>query len=302
MSELFLELRNRKETMILKTSNILKGTVAGIIGLSLIAGSVFFIDGSLKTNATEKEMQTKRTSGQKQKLNPSQITNEDKSIVLTKLSDKVWAHTSYNEWNGVKVPHNGLVVTTSKGAVLIDTAWDTVENQSKTEELLKMIKKHLQKKVVMAVVTHAHDDSVGGIQALHNEGIDVRSTLLTAKLAKESGYPSPSPTLDAKPVLKVGDTVIETFYPGEGHSKDNITVWLPQSKILFGGCFVKSLKDTDLGNLADANTEQWDDSIRKVLHKFPDIQTVVPGHGEWGDKSLLFHTIDLINQYNENSK
>lgn len=257
------------------------------------------MDGSMKTNAAEKEIQTASTSGQTKKSVPTQVANKDKSIVLTKLSDKVWAHTSYNVFNGVEVPHNGLVITTSKGAVLIDTAWDTVESQPKTEELLKMIKKHLKKKVVLALVTHAHDDSIGGIQALLNKGIDVRSTLLTAKLAKERGYPSPKPTLDINPVMTVGDTVIEAFYPGEGHSTDNITVWLPQSKILFGGCFVKSLKDKDLGNLSDANTEQWDDSIRKVINKFPHIQTVVPGHGEWGDKSLLFHTIDLIKQHTD---
>lgn len=281
----------------MKTSKILKGAALGIIGLSLITGSMVLTDDSMKTNAAEKEIQTMNTNGQTKKSVPTQVANKDKSIVLTKLSDKVWAHTSYNVFNGVEVPHNGLVITTSKGAVLIDTAWDTVESQPKTEELLKMIKKHLKKKVVLALVTHAHDDSVGGIQALLNEGIDVHSTFLTAKLAKERGYPSPKPTLDVNPVMTVGDTVIEAFYPGEGHSKDNTTVWLPQSKILFGGCFVKSLKDKDLGNLADANIEQWDDSIRKVIDKFPHIQTVVPGHGDWGDKSLLFHTIDLIKQH-----
>ncbi|WP_052807346.1 subclass B1 metallo-beta-lactamase [Risungbinella massiliensis] len=232
---------------------------------------------------------------------PTQITNPDKTIVLTKLNDKVWAHTSYNEWNGTPIPHNGLIVSTSKGVVLVDTAWDTIEDYQKTEELLKMIKKHLKKKVVLALVTHAHDDSIGGIQALLNEGIDVRSTVLTAKLAVEYGYPPPNPTLDAHPVMKVGDTVIEAFYPGEGHSKDNITVWLPQYKILFGGCFIKALGAKDLGNLSDANVEQWDDSVQKVIEKYPNVKTVIPGHGDWGDKSLLFHTMDLIKQYTQNN-
>lgn len=191
----------------------------------------------------------------------------------------------------------GLVVSTSEGVVLIDTAWDTAGNYQKTEELLKMIKKHLKKKVDLALITHAHDDSIGGIEALLNQGIDVRSTLLTAKLAKEYGYPSPNPTLDANPVMKVGDTVVEAFYPGEGHSQDNITVWLPQSEILFGGCFIKSLDATDLGNLSDANVEQWGDSVKKVIKKYPQVKTVVPGHGNWGDRRLLFHTIDLIKQH-----
>jgi metallo-beta-lactamase class B len=124
---------------------------------------------------------------------------------------------------------------------------------------------------------------------------------LTAKLAKEYGYPSPKPTLDVKPVMKVGDTVIEAFYPGEGHSKDNITVWLPQYKLLFGGCLIKSLDAKDLGNLSDANVEQWDDSVKKVIEKYQHVETVVPGHGNWGDKNLLFHTIDLIKQHTHNS-
>jgi hypothetical protein len=77
---------------------------------------------------------------------------------------------------------------------------------------------------------------------------------LTAQLAKEYGYPSLNPALDEKPVIKVGDTILEAYYPGEGHSKDNITVWLPQSKILFRGCFVKALGAKDLGNLSDQTT------------------------------------------------
>jgi metallo-beta-lactamase class B len=238
-----------------------------------------------------------QTIAQSKKSSPIQITNPDKTIVLTKLNDKVWLHTSYNEWNGTTHDHNGLVVTTSKGVVLIDTAWDSLDNYQKTQELLKMIQKHWKKKVVLALVTHAHDDSIGGIQALLNEGIDVRSTLLTAKLAKENGYPVPKPTLDAKPVMKVGDTVIEAFYPGEGHSKDNITVWIPEYKVLFGGCFIKSLNAKDLGNLSDANVEQWDDSVKKVINKYPHVKTVIPGHGNWGDKRLLYHTIDLVHQH-----
>jgi metallo-beta-lactamase class B len=227
----------------------------------------------------------------------SKITNEDKSIVLTKLQNNVWVHTSSNEYQGVKHDHNGLVIVTTKGLVLIDTAWDTVESQQNTKELLQMVENHFKKKVVTAIVTHAHDDSIGGIQELLNRGIDVHSTKLTAELAQQYGYPSPQPTLDANPVLKVGDTVIEAFYPGEGHSKDNITVWLPKTKILFGGCFINALEATELGNINDSNVDQWDDSVQKVIDKYLTVNTVIPGHGQWGDKQLLYHTIDLVNQY-----
>ena len=206
----------------------------------------------------------------------------------------------FNEWNGTIYDHNGLIVLTYKENRFIDTAWDSGGDYQKTEELLRMIKKHFKQKVHLAIVTHAHDDSIGGIQALLNQGIDVHSTKLTAKLAKEYGYPSPRPTLDKKPLLKVGDTVVETYYPGEGHSPDNITVWLPQHKILFGGCLIKSLDAKDLGNTADANIQQWGPSVRKVIKKYPQVKTVIPGHESWGDKKLLFHTLYLIKQHQQN--
>lgn len=272
-----------------------KSIGVGVLSLSLSLGAVFVSDGATQTFAVKDDAHM--LNGKHLKKAPVKITNEDKSIVLTKLQNNVWAHTSSNEFDGVKHDHNGLVVVTSKGLVLIDTAWDTVDSQQNTKELLQLIEKQFKKKVVKAIVTHAHDDSIGGIQELLNRGIDVHSTQLTAELAQQYGYPSPQPTLDANPVLKVGDTVIETFYPGEGHSKDNTTVWLPKEKILFGGCFIKALGATDLGNLADANVDQWDDSVQKVIDKYPAAKTVIPGHGQWGDKQLLYHTIDLVKQY-----
>lgn len=283
----------------LKATKIVKKAGIGFLSLSLCIGSLLISNGSNQTYA--KEMNPSALHQMKKpKSSAKKITNEDQSIILTQLKNNVWVHTSYNEWDGTLVDHNGLIVSTSKGIVLIDTAWDSVDNQDKTKELLKMIKKHFKKKVVLAIVTHAHDDSIGGIQALLDEGIDVRSTKLTAKLAKKYGYPSPNPTLDKQPKLKVGNTIIETYYPGEGHSKDNITVWLPQTKTLFGGCFVKSLESTDLGNIADANVDQWDDSVKKVIRKYPKVKNVIPGHGQWGNKRLLHHTLKLIQEHNQN--
>ncbi len=42
------------------------------------------------------------------------------------------------------------------------------------------------------------------------------------------------------PIIKINNISLEVFYPGEGHSKDNITIWIPEYKVLFGGCFNKN--------------------------------------------------------------
>ena len=83
------------------------------------------------------------------------------------------------------------------------------------------------------------------------------------------------------------------FYPGAGHTQDNIVVWLPKQKILFGGCFVKSIHSKNLGNMEDASVKDWPKSIQKVINKYPNIKIVVPGHGKVGDVNLLKHTAQL---------
>ncbi|MDF4756393.1 GIM family subclass B1 metallo-beta-lactamase, partial [Vibrio parahaemolyticus] len=84
------------------------------------------------------------------------------------------------------------------------------------------------------------------------------------------------------------------FYPGKGHTEDNIVVWLPQYNMLVGGCLVKSASAKDLGNITDAYVNEWSTSIENVLKRYENINFVVPGHGEVGDKGLLLHTLDLL--------
>lgn len=217
-------------------------------------------------------------------------SNDKDYVELAKINDNVWVHTSYGDFNGSRTPSNGLVIITSKGLTMVDTPW----NPQQTRELIKLAKDTFKKEFVLAVITHAHADRIGGIATLLEDKIDVRSTGLTAKEAEKLGFKKPEPKLDTKPDIKLGDTEIETFYPGQGHTIDNITVWLPKYKILFGGCLIKSDESKDIGNTADANVEQWPISVQKVLDKYPDAEIVIPGHGKWGSTHLIQHTLELL--------
>jgi len=48
---------------------------------------------------------------------------------------------------------------------------------------------------------------------------------------------------------------IRIYYPGGGHTADNIVLWFPSKKILFGGCMLKDSNSKSLGNLSDAKLE-----------------------------------------------
>lgn len=216
---------------------------------------------------------------------------EDSNYVeLNRVKPGIWIHTTYTDYNGFRTPSNGLVIETSDGLVMIDTPW----NNAQTKELIKLTKEKLKKDFSLAIITHAHEDRIGGIDTLLENKIDTRSTMLTAELAEENGFKKPTPSLDSDSNIKIGNVAIEVFYPGGGHSADNIVVWLPKDKVLFGGCIIKDMNSKGLGSTTDADMEQWPISLGKLLEKYSDAEVVIPGHGKFGGIELIKHTLDLF--------
>jgi metallo-beta-lactamase class B len=96
----------------------------------------------------------------------------------------------------------------------------------------------------------------------------------------------------------VGQNSFTTYYPGPGHTSDNIVIWLPKQKVLYGGCFIKSVSDSSLGNLEDANVQEWGNSLRRLQNKFPDPRFIIVGHNGWADKQSIQHTLQLVDTAN----
>jgi metallo-beta-lactamase class B len=219
-------------------------------------------------------------------------TSDHNLVELTKISDNIWVHTTYSDENGTRTPSNGLVALTSNGAILVDTPW----NDEQTEELLVMVSNIFKKDIRVAIITHAHEDRIGGISTLMKNGIDVRSTGKTALAAEKAGFLKPQPSLDLEPAFTIEDVEVEVFYPGEGHTADNVTVWFPKDSVLFGGCLIKSLDSQAIGNVEDANLEAWPKSILNVMDRYAHAIIIVPGHGILGDSDLMGKTWELVSQ------
>ena len=119
---------------------------------------------------------------------------------------------------------------------------------------------------------------------------------MTVDLAKEHGKPVPQNGFTDSLYLSFHGEDVCCYYLGCGHSTDNIVVWIPSEKILFGGCMVKEIHSKGLGSISDSNVEEWPETIQKVMEKFPEAQIVIPGHGKIGGKELLNHTKELTNK------
>jgi len=113
---------------------------------------------------------------------------------------------------------------------------------------------------------------------------------MTIELAKLNGMPIPQNGFIGFLELNFGINKIHCHYFGGAHTADNIVIWLPSEKILFGGCMIRDINSTGLGNIADAKVDEWLPTIQKVIENFGDVEIVVPGHGNIGGIDLLEHT------------
>jgi predicted SnoaL-like aldol condensation-catalyzing enzyme len=149
------------------------------------------------------------------------------------------------------------------------------------------------------IIGHFHDDCLGGLEYLQSIGVESIANYMTIDKCKKIGIPIPSTPFSDSLTFDFNGEQIDCRFFGAGHSFDNITVWIPSKKILFGGCLIKARNSRGLGNLSDAVVEEWDLTIKNLLDEYSDIKTVIPGHGDIGGKELLFHTLELVKKTNK---
>jgi len=175
---------------------------------------------------------------------------------------------------------------------MLDCPWDTTQYQP----LLDSIEARHHQRVVLFIATHFHDDRTCAIDFLKKKGIPTWSTELTRRLCQEHHDPQAEHVFLHDTSFLAGGYRLETYYPGPGHTPDNIVVWLGRDKVLYGGCLVKSTDAPGLGNLEDANIAEWPASIHRVIDRYPNALFVIPGHLGWADPHGLQHTLDLLKQ------
>lgn len=205
---------------------------------------------------------------------------------------------------------------------------DTPNEESGMSDLLGWVKKTFGELNLIAINTGFHNDNLGGNSVLVENGIPVYGSGRTARLIENkkdelktylteitkdldnkkyyNSYssvkfipPSDTFSIDKGLELEFKDQTVEVYFPGESHTIDNTVVYFPKMKLLFGGCMILSSNRNKPGYIEDANMKEWPESVQKVLNKYPETFIVVPGHGLYGDKSLLKHTIAVLNRFTE---
>ncbi|HCZ35648.1 MAG TPA: subclass B1 metallo-beta-lactamase [Cytophagales bacterium] len=215
-----------------------------------------------------------------------------KHLIIIQIARNSFQHISFLQTNDFgNVPCNGLVVKSGNEAIVFDTP----TNDSGSIELIKWISESIHCKVKAIIPTHFHNDCLGGLKEFKKALVPSFANQETINLAVLNKFEAPQNAFKDSLKLSMGNELVEVRFFGEGHTKDNVVGYFPSDRIMFGGCLIKEL-NANKGYLGDANVLDWSATVRKIRGFYPDVQFVVPGHGDFGGKDLLDYTINLFEQ------
>ncbi|WP_416305455.1 subclass B1 metallo-beta-lactamase [Neptunicella sp. SCSIO 80796] len=208
---------------------------------------------------------------------------------IQKIAGNLYLHTSFKTLADYgRVASNGLVVIDNDDAYLIDTPWQDKD----TEKLIHWIEQSGYR-LKASIATHFHDDRSSGIGLLNQLGIKTYASALTNQLLAEQNRERAKHSFNGNEFWLLADKIY-LYYPGKGHTQDNLVVWITDNNLLFGGCLVRSMEADNMGNTADASMSDWAATVKNVMDKFPAAKVVIPGHGAAGTAEMLSHTLDIL--------
>jgi len=227
---------------------------------------------------------------QKTLQNTENIVYTSDNLIIKQLTPNTYQHTSFLQTETFgNVPCNGMIVINNNEAIVVDTP----VNDETSYELINWISRDKNAKIIAVVPTHFHDDCLGGLTAFEKNNIPSYANSKTIEFAKANEMNIPQNGFNDTMTLPVGEIKIDLTFFGEGHTRDNIVAYVENDKVLFGGCLVKEL-NAGKGYLGDANVDEWSKTIEKISDYYPNLQLVIPGHGDVGNKELLKFTAQLF--------
>lgn len=223
---------------------------------------------------------------------------EKEKLKISHLTGDFYIYTTYNTYEESRVPANGMYLVTGSGVVMFDTPWDTTQFQV----LLDSIQLRHNKKVVLCLATHWHSDKTAGLEYYRQLGIKTYTTALTDEYSKKNNKKRAEFLMTKDTVFTAGAYSFETYYPGEGHTADNIVIWFAKEKILYGGCLIKGVDDKTLGYLGDANVTAYASTLKNVQIKCRNPKFIIIAHSDWKNINSLKHSLMMAKKLKKENR
>ncbi|TNE58577.1 MAG: MBL fold metallo-hydrolase [Bacteroidetes bacterium] len=214
----------------------------------------------------------------------SQADLTEKNISFVELAPGVYGYTAEGDPNsGVVIGSEGVLVIEAQATPLMARA------------VIEQIRKVTDKPIHYLVLTHYHAVRVLGASAYGARAIIASQK--TLEMIEERGqqdwaselqrFPRlfrgadtipgltwPTMTFERRLTLDLGNRKVEILHVGEGHTRGDTIVWLPEDRVLFAGDLVEYGATPYCG---DAQLKNWGPTLQVLSALKP--QALVPGRG-----------------------
>lgn len=215
----------------------------------------------------------------------------------TEIATGCWVR-GYAEWNV-----NVGVVAGDDGLLVVDTRGTAEQGRELRDDIRRLdprpvrwvVNTHQHFDHVLGNVAfddaqiHAHEnasagleDAVERVRALCRED-DPADPLNRAVI--ESPLRHPDTTFSSVGALDLGNTYVEMFFPGRGHTDGDVVVTVPDRDVVFAGDLVEESAPPSFG--PDSFPMEWPGTLELVLGVLGEHSIVVPGHGAPVDHAFV---------------
>lgn len=229
------------------------------------------------------------------------IRDKEKSFV--ELASGAYGYTAEGD------PNSGVII--GEDAVMVIEAQATPHM---AEDVISHIRSVTDKPIKYLVLTHYHAVRVLGASAYKAD--EIICSHKTLEMIKERGqqdwdsefqrFPRlfrgqesipgltyPTITFTDKMMIDLGNKKVEIIHLGEGHTRGDAVVWLPEDKVLYAGDLVEYGATPYCG---DAQLRNWSGTLQQLAALRP--KALVPGRGEaLTNPSDCLKAIDETDQY-----
>jgi cyclase len=175
---------------------------------------------------------------------------------------------------------NSGILVTDNAVVVIDTKMN-----KDAEDLYKMAKETAGTKKIIVINTHFHSDHVSGNHFYQGSKIYIGNYDQAFLEKNVKAEDMPTDFVKDSLTLNLGSETLQLVNLGQGHTFDDMVVYLKNHKVLFSGDLVVNWVIPYVIGESGANVDRWIVDLNAILTRW-DIKTLVPGHGNVGYKGI----------------